>query len=94
MRHVNKPSDRKLIEFAASQQSIETQLTRWIQELVQSYSELVPALQRLRRSNRVLQSRKAVTDAEEVLGQVERALDDAEISSLIGLTWLRGPRGT
>src|ERR1700678_3234773 len=67
MRHVNKPSDSKLIEFTATQESIERQLAVWIQELVQSNSELVPALQRLRRSYRVLRSGKPVTDVEEVL---------------------------
>jgi len=37
----------------------------------------------------LLQAGKPVTDAEEVLLQVERALKDAEISSPIGLAWLR-----
>jgi hypothetical protein len=94
MPQSNKPSDRELIEFAVTQESIETQFACWIRDLVRSNSELVPALEHLRRSYRVLQAGGPVTDAEEVLWQVERALKDAEIASLIGLAWLRGPKGT
>jgi hypothetical protein len=93
MPHVNKPSLRSLLEFAVTQESIETQLAFWIRELIQSNSELVPALERLRYSYKVLQAGKPVTDAEEVLWHVERALKDAEIASLIGLARLRGPKG-
>src|ERR1700733_15332129 len=38
MPHVNKPSVRRLIEFAVTEESIETQLASWIRELVQSNS--------------------------------------------------------
>ena len=34
-----------------------------------------------------------VTDAEEILWRVEQCLKDAEVSSLLGLAWLRGPKG-
>lgn len=82
---------KQRIEFALTEESIETQLASWIRELVQSNTELVPALERLRRSYRVLQACKPVTDAEEVLWQVERALNDAETASLIGLApWAEG----
>jgi hypothetical protein len=94
MPHVKKPSDRKLIEFPLTQESIDTQLAYRIRELVQSNSELVPALEHLRRSYRVLHAGKPVTDAEEVLWQVERALRHLETLSLIGLAWLRGPKGS
>jgi hypothetical protein len=77
MPKVNKPSARKLIEFSLTEESSETQLASWVRELVQSNNELVPALERLRRSYRVLQADKPVTDAEEVLWQVQQALKDA-----------------
>jgi hypothetical protein len=93
MPHVNKPSGRQLIELPITQESIDTQLAYRIRELVQSNSELAPALERLRRSYRVLHAGKPVTDAEEVLWQVEQALKHLEILSLIGLAWLRGPKG-
>jgi hypothetical protein len=38
-------------------------LASWIREVVQSNSELVPALERLRRSYRVLQAGKPVTQS-------------------------------
>ena len=94
MPHVNRPAERKITESTVTYESIETELALWIRELVQSNSELVPALERLRRSYRVLQAGRPVSDAEEVLRQVERALKDAEVASLIGLAWLRGPKGT
>jgi hypothetical protein len=90
MYRVNRPSHRKLIALPVTQESIETQLALWVRELVQRNSKLVPALERLRCSYSLLQTGKPVTDAEDVLWQVERALKHVEISSLIGLAWLRG----
>jgi hypothetical protein len=36
---------------------------------------------------------KPVTDAVEILWRVEQCLKDAAVSSLLGLAWLRGPKG-
>jgi hypothetical protein len=92
MEHAKKPSDTKIIEFLATEDSVEMQLVYWIRDLVNCTNELVPTLERLRSSYRLLRADKPVTDAEEILWRVEQCLKDAEISSLLGLAWLRGPR--
>jgi len=89
----NKSSDRKIIEFVVPEDSVERQLAFWIRDLVNCTNELVPTLERLRNSYRLLRADMPVTDAEEILWRVEQCLKDAEVSSLLGLAWLRGPKG-
>ena len=80
MPHANKPSNKKVLSFTMVKAGIESQLVPSIREVVTSNNELVLALDRLRRSYRMLLAGKPVTDAEEVLWQVEGALHDAERS--------------
>ncbi len=54
------------------------QLVSWVRGVVKSNDELVLALTRLRRSYKVLLAGKPDTDTEEVLWQVEGALQEAE----------------
>jgi hypothetical protein len=93
MNHPNKSSDRKILEFVVTEDSVEMQLIFWIRDLVNCTNELVPTLERLRNSYRLLRADMPVTDAEEILWRVEQCLKDAEVSSLLGLAWLRGPKG-
>jgi len=93
MPKVKNPSDRNVIRFPVSQQSIERQLVLWIQELVLSNSQLVPTVKRLLRSYQLLRAGETVTDVEEVLWQVEWALKDVETASLHGLSLLRELNG-
>jgi hypothetical protein len=94
MQRAQEPSDRKIIEFARTEESVETELVYWIRDLVRSNSELVPALERLRRSYRELRDGKTLTDCEKALWQVEEALKVAETSSLLGLAWFREQKMT
>jgi hypothetical protein len=92
MDRANNPSDGKIIEFLSTEDSVEMQLAYWVRDLVNCTNELVPTLERLRNSYRLLRTDKPVTDAEEILWRVEQCLKDAEVSSLLGLAWLRGPK--
>jgi hypothetical protein len=81
MSHAKKPSNKNVLEFNLPQDGIGPQLVSWVRGVVKSNNELVPALERLRRSYKLLLAGKPVTDAEEVLWQVEGALRDAEQSA-------------
>lgn len=87
MQSAQKPSDRKIVKLAMTEESLEMELVHWIRDLTRSYSKLVPALDSLRRSYREL--REPVTDCEVALRQVEHALKVAEEFSLLGLAWFR-----
>jgi hypothetical protein len=93
MERTNKPPDTKIIEFLATEDSVERQLVCWIRDLVDTSWSVVSTLERLRNSYRLLRANKPVTEAEEILWRVEQCLKDAELSSLLGLAWLRGRRG-
>src|ERR1700733_15203342 len=93
MERANKPSDNKIIGFPQKEDSVEMQLVYWIRDLVDCTNELVPTLERLRNSYRLLRANMPVTEAEEILWRVEQCLKDAEVSSLLGLAWLRGREG-
>jgi hypothetical protein len=77
MAHARKPSN-KLLEFTVPQDGIGLQLVTWVRGIVKSNSELVSALSRLRRSYEALLAGMPVTDAEELLWQVEGALREAD----------------
>jgi hypothetical protein len=47
VERTNKPPDRKVIEFLATEDSVEMQLAYWIRDLVNCTNELVPTLERL-----------------------------------------------
>jgi hypothetical protein len=81
MSNAKQPSNEKVLEFTMPQDGIGPQLVRWVRGVVKSNNELVTALERLRRSYKVLLAGKPVTDAEEVLWQVEGALRDAKQSA-------------
>jgi hypothetical protein len=87
MTHAKKRSRETVLEFALPQDGIGPQLVSWVRGIVRSNNELVPALERLRRSYIVLLAGKPVTDAEEVLWQVEGALIDAEKSKLFSASY-------
>src|SRR5580704_10362082 len=93
MERANKPSDSKIIGFPQKEDSVEMQLVYWIRDLVDTTNQLVPTLERLRNSYRLLRADKPVTDALEILWRVEQCLKDAEVCSLLGLAWLRGRKG-
>ncbi len=80
MPRTKRPSPNKVLEFPVPQDDVGPQLLSWVRGVVRSNDEFVPALERLRRSYNVLLAGKPVTDAEEILWQVEGALKDAERS--------------
>jgi hypothetical protein len=67
----------KVLEFTTPQAGIGPRLVSWVRGVVKTNDELVLALTRLRRSYKVLLAGKPVTDAEEILWQVEGALQEA-----------------
>jgi hypothetical protein len=94
MSHAKKPSNDQVLEFTVPQDGIGPQLVSWVRGVVRSNNELVPALERLRRSYKMLLAGKPVTDAEEVLWQVDGALKDAEASrNFFDLHSVHEPRG-
>lgn len=76
MAHAKKSSN-KLLEFSIPQDGT-SQLVAWVRGIVKSNNELVSALSRLRRSYKTLLAGMPVTDAEELLWQVEGALQEAD----------------
>ena len=94
MTNAQKPQGKKLLGFPGSQDSVETTLLRWVGGVVLSNDLLVDALEHLRSSYKVLQTGKPVSDAAEILWQVEVALREAERSrSALALKSLRRPGG-
>jgi hypothetical protein len=77
MNDMKKPPGSELLEFAVPQ-DVEGQLVNWIRGVVESNNELVDALNRLRLSYRALLAGEPVTDAHEILRQVEGALRSAD----------------
>jgi hypothetical protein len=80
MTNVKKLPGKKLLGFSGSQDSVETELLRWVRGVVLSNDQLVDALGHLRSSYKVLQTGKFVPDAAKILWQVEVALRDAKRS--------------
>jgi hypothetical protein len=58
-------------------QDVEMKLVNWVRGVAESNDELVHALNRLRVSYKVLLSGEPVTDAQEILREVEDALTGA-----------------
>jgi hypothetical protein len=95
MSNAKKLPDKKVLEFPTSRESVETKLLSWIRGVVQSNDQLVEALERLRRSYKVLQTGRSVPDAAEILWQVEVALSDAQRSrNALSLESSQGPGTT
>jgi hypothetical protein len=67
MSNAKKLPDKNLLGFPTSRESVETKLLSWIRGVVQSNDQSVEALERLRRSYKVLQTGKSVPDAAEIL---------------------------
>ena len=61
---------------------IDTQIEHWIRWTLESNIALTTALKRLRDSYMLLQAGKAEQDADEILAQVEAALETVEKSSM------------
>jgi hypothetical protein len=72
MRHANNLSNEKVLEFPGPHDGIGSELLHWIRGVVRSGNQLVPALERLRISYKVLRAGKHVTDSEVVLWRVEQ----------------------
>jgi hypothetical protein len=80
MTDSTRPLKKKLLTLPVAQDDVETQLLSWIRGVVQSNHELVGAMKCLRHSYKALLAGKSVTDAEEILWQVEVALMGREES--------------
>ncbi len=80
MTNATKPPNKKLLGFPGSRYSVETKLLSWVRGIVQSNDELVRGLECLRDSYKALLAGQSVTDAAEILWQVEVALSDAKRS--------------
>jgi hypothetical protein len=77
MNETKKPPGRELLESGAPR-DVESQLLTWIRGVAESNNELVDALNRLRLSYKVLLGGEPVSDANEILRQVEGALRSAD----------------
>jgi hypothetical protein len=94
MTNAKNPTDKKLLGFPGSDDSVERKLFSWIRGVVQSNDQLVDALERMRRSYNLLSAGGSVPDVAEILWQVEIALRDAERSrNALALKSLRRPGG-
>jgi hypothetical protein len=92
MTNAKKLTDKKLLGFPTTRESVEVKLLGWIRGILQSNDQLVDALEHLRRSYKALQTGKSVPDAANVLWQVEVALSDAERSrTALALKSSQGP---
>ena len=76
MSESKKPSD-KVLEFAVPKENIEAQLEDWIRRVFESNDELATALTRIRDSYRAQLAVHCIKDADEILAQVEGALQNA-----------------
>lgn len=76
MDEIKTPPSRELIETGV-RQDVEVKLVNWVRAVAESNNELVQALNRLRISYKVLLSGESVTDASQVLRQVDDALGGA-----------------
>jgi hypothetical protein len=66
-----------VLPFTVPQAGIEEQLEAWIQGIIKSNDNLVTALERLRASYNAMRAGKLVTNADQILAQVETALTEA-----------------
>jgi hypothetical protein len=78
MSNTKESQAKRVLEFVTTQDDVERQLLNWIRGVVENNNKLVQALERLRHSYRILLAGRPITDAEDVLWQVETALEDAE----------------
>jgi hypothetical protein len=76
MNETKKPPSSEFLE-TGFRQDVEMELVNWIRGVAESNIELVHALDRLRVSYKVLLDGDSVTDAPEILRQVEDALRGA-----------------
>jgi hypothetical protein len=76
---MNEPKKPPASEFLDTgfRQDTEMKLVNWVRGVADSNDELVHALNRLRVSYKMLLSGESVTDAPEILREVENALTDA-----------------
>jgi hypothetical protein len=72
-----KQPTRKVLQFALPKEAIEAQLETWIAGIAANNEELVVALERLRDMCNAMIVGGTVTNASEVLAQVEVALKNA-----------------
>ena len=77
MTESKEPASEKVLEFAVPQEVIERQIEDWLQRIVESNDELVAVMERIRDSYRALLAGKPVKDDDEILAQVETALQNA-----------------
>ena len=77
MAESKEPTSEKVLEFAVPQAAIERQIEDWLQRIVESNDELVVVMERIRDSYRALLAGKPVKDDDEILAQVETALQNA-----------------
>jgi hypothetical protein len=76
MTKSKKPAD-KVLEFAVPQNSTEAQLEEWIRKVFESNDELVATMERLRDAFCAQLAGNPVKDDDEILAQVEAALQNA-----------------
>ena len=77
MAESKEPTSERVLEFAVPQAAIERQIEDWLQRIVESNDELVVVMERIRDSYRALLAGKPVKDDDEILAQVETALQNA-----------------
>lgn len=83
MNESKEPTSEKVLEFVVPQKGIERQIEDWLQRIVDSNDELVVVMERLRDSYRALLAGNPVKDQDEILAQVETALQNGEKAKTI-----------
>jgi hypothetical protein len=83
MRHPNGPFTRKRRK-CGFRKDVGLELVDWVRTIVQSNQELVSVLERLRCSYTLLLAGTSITDAEEILWQVDGALLNVKRSTVRG----------
>jgi hypothetical protein len=74
----SKRPAQKVLEATVPQEMIDAQLESWIRWTLESNIALAAALKRIRNSYILIQAGKPAKDADQILAQVEDALQNAE----------------
>jgi SUMO ligase MMS21 Smc5/6 complex component len=74
---VKRKSPEAVLPFSLPKQGVEDQIETWIRGVLRSNDDLVNALVRLRDSYRTTSVGESVNDKDEILAQVQAALEGA-----------------
>jgi hypothetical protein len=85
MRHAKRRTPRKRLKCGLPRNVVRPELVNCVRVIVRSNHELQSALERLLGSYQVLVAGMPITDAEEILWQVDGTLQNAEPATVVAL---------